>query len=122
MLTNNAYAPAVLPSVAVCCKVFTGVWLRVSSGRGIQRQMMKQMKQEGHFLQPALAAGLCLCPVRSAGAEQLGCSCTGALVAPQLCAHRLLRWVRMRDASLILEIEKEPFHLRDCCEQPSHMG
>lgn len=30
--------------------------------------------------------------------------------------------VRMRGASLVLEIGKEPFHLRDHCELPSHTG
>lgn len=85
MLTNNVCAPAVLPSMAICCKVFLGVCLRVSSGRGMQRQMMKQ---EGHFLCTALAA--VLCPVRCASAEQLGCSYTRALVALQLCGHKLL--------------------------------
>lgn len=119
MLTHNVYAPAVLPLMAVCCKVFTGFCLRVSSDRGMQREMMKEV---GHFLYPSLAAGLCLCPVRCAGAKQLGCSYARALPTLQLCVHRLLTWVSMRDASLVLEIGKEPFHLRDGCKQPSHLG
>lgn len=58
-----------------------------------------------------------VCWCRAAGLQLRRSTCN-----PQLCAHKLLTWVRMTDASLILETGNEPFHLRDHCEQPSHMG
>lgn len=91
----------------------------MSGGRGVQSQTMKQ---GGDFQYPALTAGPCLCPGRHAGAKQPGCRYAGALATPRLCVRKLPTRVRMRDAGLILEIGREPFHLRDPCEQPSHVG
>lgn len=103
----------------MCFKLFSGVCLRMSGGRGMQSWTMKQ---GGDSQYPALTAGLCLCLDRHANAEPPGCRYTGALAAPWLCMQKLLMQVRVGDASLILEIGKDPFHLRDRCEQPSRMG
>lgn len=105
----------------MCLKLFSRVCLRMSSGRGMQS---RTMKQGGDFWYPALTAGLCLCPGRHASAELLGCRYAGALATPWLHVYmqKLPTQVRMRDASLILEVGREPLHLRDCCELPSYTG
>lgn len=57
---NNVHAPAVLPSMAVCCKVFVGVCLRVSGGRGMQD---RRRSKKGIFdTQPWLLACACAQP------------------------------------------------------------
>ena len=126
--TRHVYAPSVFSSRAsqsaraqklMCFKLFSGVCLRMSGGRGMQSWTMKQ---GGHFWYPALTAGLCLCPGRHAGAKQPGCRYAGAFATPRLCVQKLPTWVGMRDAVLILEIGREPFHLRDCCARPSNTG
>lgn len=125
---RHVYVPGALPLRAsqsaraqnlTCFELISGVCLRMSGGRGVQSQTMKQ---GGDFQYPALTAGPCLCPGRHAGAKQPGCRYAGALATPRLCVQKLPTRVRMRDAGLILEIEREPLPLRDPCEQPSHVA